>query len=51
MIYIQIKMIWIAIISHHDVQNRTPHVITPIGKPCVTTTIGTPLPITIIISH
>ncbi len=44
-------MIWIAIPSHHDVQNRTPHVITPISKPCTTTTIGTPLPTTIIINR
>lgn len=44
-------MIWIAILSHHDVQIRTQHVKTPIGKPCVTTTIGTPLPTTIIISN
>lgn len=44
-------MIWIAILSHRHVQNRTPHVIRPIGKPCVTTTIGTPLPTTSIISH
>lgn len=44
-------MIWIAIPSHRDVQNRTPHVIAPIGKPCVTTTIDTSLPTTIIISR